>query len=124
MTNSGYLMTNHYQQKAHGFNECAQMSVCSDQIVYGENGYGGHNSDDALNAGGANVWINVLPESTVGAVDVVDGYAHMSFQGVDWYLVRRDNNAGDGWHPANDNLAGTATYGALSTDNLGHDSMS
>eukprot|EP01052_Picozoa_sp_SAG31_P015482 SAG31_NODE_996_length_10492_cov_4.648802_6_plen_728_part_00 len=31
------------------------------QIVYGENSYGGHNSDDALNFGGANVWVNALP---------------------------------------------------------------
>ena len=29
-----------------------------DYIVYGENGYKGHNKDDALNFGGANVWVD------------------------------------------------------------------
>ena len=39
-------------------------------IVYGENGYGGHNADDALNFAGANVWIDALPDLTP-AVDIV-----------------------------------------------------
>ena len=31
-------------------------------IVYGEGGYGGHNTDDAINFGGANVWVRFQPE--------------------------------------------------------------
>ena len=30
-------------------------------IVYGEGGYGGHNTDDAINFGGANVWVRRKP---------------------------------------------------------------
>ena len=86
-------------------------------IVYGENGYGGHNGDDALNFGGANVWINGAPPQPVPAVDVIGGFAHMNFNGRDFYLVRRKAGS-DAWHPANDNLAGSATYGDLSTDPL------
>ena len=29
-------------------------------IVYGEGSYGGHNTDDALSFGGANVWVNCI----------------------------------------------------------------
>eukprot|EP01051_Picozoa_sp_SAG22_P012280 SAG22_NODE_1260_length_4978_cov_36.695269_3_plen_95_part_00 len=43
-------------------------------------------------------------------VDVVEGLAHMTFEGEDWYLVRRDHDP-DGWHRANDQLAGTEEYG-------------
>eukprot|EP01051_Picozoa_sp_SAG22_P012281 SAG22_NODE_1260_length_4978_cov_36.695269_4_plen_343_part_01 len=90
-------------------------------IVYGENSYAGHNEDDALNFGGSNVWINRLPSAAPAAVssappvDTVSGYAHMTFEGEDWYLVRRDHDP-DGWHRANDQLAGTEEYGSLSTD--------
>jgi hypothetical protein len=43
-------------------------------------------------------------------------YAHIEFQGQDWYLVRRDAGSADPegeacWHPADDNLRGTAVYG-------------
>ena len=30
-------------------------------IVYGEGGYGGHNTDDAINFGGGNVWVRRKP---------------------------------------------------------------
>ena len=48
--------------------------------------------------------------------NVVDGYATMNFNGQDWYLVRRDHSTDGGWHPVNDNLVGTETYGTLSSD--------
>jgi hypothetical protein len=91
------------------------------EIVYGENGYGGHNTDDALNFGGANVWVNKvsLQQPTVDVIKSKDGrsFAHMKFLKRDWYLVRRVP-PGQTWHPANDQLAGTATYGKLSSDAL------
>jgi hypothetical protein len=34
-------------------------------IVYGEGGYGGHNTDDAINFGGANVWVRKKPTPLV-----------------------------------------------------------
>ena len=60
--------------------------------------------------------------SRAGSFDVVkskDGrsFAHMKFFNRDWYLVRRVP-PGQTWHPANDQLAGTATYGKLSSDAL------
>ena len=72
--------------------------------------------DDALNFAGANVWIDAAPGGNVPTVDVVSGFAHMNYQGIDWFLVRHDGIAGNGWHPANDNLAGSASYGDLGTD--------
>ena len=33
-----------------------------------------------------------------------------------WYLVRRDHSLDGGWHPVNDDLVGTATYGDFSSD--------
>jgi hypothetical protein len=44
------------------------------------------------------------------------GFATMNFLGQDWYLVRRDHSIEGGWHPANDNLAGTETYGGFTFD--------
>jgi hypothetical protein len=38
-------------------------------------------------------------------------FAHMRFQGKDWYLVRRAHDPKGGWHPVNDNAAGTTVYG-------------
>ena len=89
-------------------------------IVYGENGYAGHNGDDALNFGGANVWINAVPAALPPpppppAVDIVGGFAHMAFEGSDWYLARRVASTST-WHPATDNLVGTAAYGDQGTD--------
>ena len=46
------------------------------------------------------------------------GFAYQRFDGMDWYLVRRVHEAYGRWHPANDNLAGSAVYGDLSTDPL------
>eukprot|EP01052_Picozoa_sp_SAG31_P045454 SAG31_NODE_8302_length_1477_cov_118.462990_2_plen_206_part_01 len=42
----------------------------------------------------------------------------MTFADQEWYLVRRDHEPSDGWHPANDNLAGTDEYGSVTTDSL------
>ena len=44
-------------------------------IVYGERS-GGHSSDDALNVGGANVWVDSTASSATN-YDTVKGYAHM-----------------------------------------------
>jgi hypothetical protein len=33
-----------------------------------------------------------------------------------WYLVRRDHSLDGGWHPVNDDLVGTETYGDFSSD--------
>ena len=38
----------------------------SAEIVYSESGYGGLNMGDALNFGGANVWINSVYTSSIG----------------------------------------------------------
>jgi hypothetical protein len=76
--------------------------------VYGEAGYGGHNKDDAMNFGGANVWVNSITPSNF---DVKNGYAHMKFKGKDWYLVRRKSQPSGGWHKVNDQAQGTAAYG-------------
>jgi len=80
-----------------------------DKIVYGEAGYGGHNKDDAMNFGGANVWVNSITKSNF---DVKNGYAHMKFQGKDWYLVRRKMGPKGGWHKVNDQAQGTKAYGS------------
>eukprot|EP01045_Picozoa_sp_COSAG04_P012722 COSAG04_NODE_868_length_9754_cov_10.610254_6_plen_1356_part_00 len=59
------------------------------------------------------------PANLAQAIDVQDGYAHTVFNEQDWWLVRRDHQASDGWHPVNDDLAGTAdAYGVMSTDPL------
>jgi len=44
---------------------------------------------------------------------VPQGFPHIRFKSEDWYLVRRDHDPSDGWHQANDNLAGTAVYGSV-----------
>jgi hypothetical protein len=50
---------------------------------------------------------------------VVNGYGHITMNGQDWYLVRRDHSIDGGWHPVNDDLTGTAgVYGDFSTDPL------
>jgi Ca2+-binding EF-hand superfamily protein len=63
-------------------------------------------------------------ENAVGdfvTYDIVSGYAHLKFHGSDWYLVRR-KAAPPTWHPVDDNLQGTGSYGNRSTDPLGaHD---
>ena len=62
---------------------------------------------------------NINDKPTVDVIKSKDGrsFAHMKFLKRDWYLVRRVP-PGQTWHPANDQLAGTATYGKLSSDAL------
>merc|ERR1711939_232331 len=84
-------------------------------IVYGEGGYNGHNRDDALNSGGANVWVDSITPAKP-KYDVKNGYAHMKYLGTDWYLVRRTAANSKRWHQANDQLAGTAAYGRKGTN--------
>ena len=70
-----------------------------------------------------NVWVNAIV-----TVDTVQGptgsFAHFRYNDDDWHLVRRDagslENTGDQcWHPADDNLRGTAEYGLNDQDPLG-----
>lgn len=74
--------------------------------------------------GGMNVWVNSI--ITIDQVQGPDGtnYAHFSYQDDDWYLVRRDAGSLDPtgdecWHPADDQLRGTAEYGENDADPLG-----
>ena len=88
-----------------------------DKVVYGEGYCGAHWNDDAPVHGGMNVWVDSIAAIAV-VVEPTSGQeiAHMSMLGEDWYLVRRDAGAMDRdgercWHPANDQLAGTESYG-------------
>ena len=94
-----------------------------DRVVYGEGWCGAHWADDAPVQGGMNVWVNAIV-----TVDTVQGptgsFAHFRYNDDDWHLVRRDagslENTGDQcWHPADDNLRGTAEYGLNDQDPLG-----
>ena len=65
------------------------------------------------------------PANLASTVDVVGGFAHQVFNGVDWWLVRRDHTETDGWHPVNDDLTGTAAaYGTFSTNPLADNTWS
>ena len=92
-----------------------------DGIVYGENGYAGHNTDDALNFGGANVWVNSIEPSPYDIA--ANGFAHVKWEQEDWYLVRRASGPKK-WHPSNDNAQGTVAYGKYSTDALSDSTFS
>ena len=59
----------------------------------------------------------ILPAAR--ATEIAIEIATMDFKGETWHLVRRDHDPADGWHPATDNLAGTAEYGSPTTNDLG-----
>ena len=70
------------------------------------------------------VWVNSI--ITVDQVQGADGtaYAHFHYLEDDWHLVRRDAGSLDPtgdqcWHPADDQLRGTAEYGENDADPLG-----
>eukprot|EP01052_Picozoa_sp_SAG31_P053945 SAG31_NODE_14086_length_828_cov_0.957476_2_plen_124_part_01 len=61
-----------------------------------------------------NVWVDSKAVVLTSVSD--NGLAHLNFLDQDWYLVRRDAGSQDPdgetcWHPADDQLAGTAVYG-------------
>jgi hypothetical protein len=101
-----------------------------DKVVYGEGWCGGHWDDDAPVQGGMNVWIDSIAASDV-VTEPTTGQqiAHTNLLGEDWYLVRRDAGGMDRdgercWHPANDQLAGTESYGVNDASPTGPETFS
>ena len=83
-------------------------------IVYGENGSTqGTQGTDALNAGGANVWVSSIELTTYDVAE--NGFGHVRWEGDDWYLVRRVAGP-PSWHPVDDDAQGTVEYGQYDPD--------
>ena len=91
-------------------------AVANGNIIYGGNAFGGRQASTVLPMHeGANVFCMLeQPPSHVG--NGVWNFNNAQGIGSDrWKLVRRVK-AGNAWHPATDQLAGTESYGEYSND--------
>ncbi len=83
-------------------------------IVYGENSFGDDHAGKVLPINnGANVYIRKNSQKV--AADKAVCTAAAAKWGDGWKLVRRVQ-AGSSWHPATDQLRGTAAYGTFVND--------
>ena len=84
-------------------------AIPAGMIVYGENSYGGEHASTVLIANnGGNVFVRNKAKAGLCS-------AAAAQWGDGWKLVRRVQ-AGPTWHPATDQLRGTAAYGTFVND--------